>query len=341
MPAAISWAPSRWWALESTIGGVVDCSAPPPAARLHAGRRSPGTNCDNKVVDMVLEYNGQAPARTRCRIRQSGFAKCSGNATGASTSESVYTGSFGSKQTVLPSPAINNGDRIRVTSTWAGNGLNALTELQDHDSGGCAAEDRHEGVVREAVQARDEFGSLKVVEFTTKSGQHVALGGDPGPFQSCEVPLAPPGPHCTSDLQSLSLVYIGNFLGAGCSVSNPQGGYGTCSGVADPGDPVSVSIEPGLVADPDNLIEFGDLVTITQTSEGDLPGLTNLTVTGAGGSQTIQIKTSCYKPLTSATASLVRGVRHGPQDGPARQPGRQHPVPVHGDQTGRPPPWVT
>jgi hypothetical protein len=145
----------------------------------------------------------------------------------------------------------------------------------------------------------DEFGSFKLVEFTTKAGTHVALPvGDPGPFDACEVPLAPPGPHCTDDLDDITLVYIGDFLGLGCTVSNPQGGWAYCSGVADPGDPVSVTPGLGLEADPTDLIEFGDLVTISTGTSWPLFTFTDFQVTGAGGSQNIRIKTSCHKPLS-------------------------------------------
>jgi hypothetical protein len=144
----------------------------------------------------------------------------------------------------------------------------------------------------------DQFGSFKLVEFTTKNGTQVALGEPNPPTDACEVPLAPPGPHCTDDLTELTLVYIGDFLGEGCTVSNPQAGYASCSGVADPGDPVSVVPGSGLLAEPEDQIQFGDLVTLTDDNDDELPWLTTLTTTGDGGSQTIQIKTSCYKPLS-------------------------------------------
>jgi len=284
--------------MESTLGGVVDCNAPPPAPECSPSGDSPGTPCDAKLVDMVLEYTGQA-----CQVPlanpQLGEATCSGDATGATNVGVTYAGKFGYAHTVMPASGINNGDRIRVTSTLQSGGLFPNQKLLISDGSGVRQTVEFHVSCSKPLALGDEFGSFKIVEWTTKNGTTLALGSsDPGPFETCEVPLAPPGPHCTSDLQGLTLVYIGDYLNAGCTVSNPQGGYGTCSGVADPGDPVSVSIEPGLTATPDDQIEFGDLVTIATDSNGDLPGLTNLTVTGAGGSQTIQIKTSCYKPLS-------------------------------------------
>ena len=111
----------------------------------------------------------------------------------------------------------------------------------------------------------DEFGSFKLVEFTTKEGTHVALGA------ATRVRSTParcrwrrPGRTAPSDLEDITLVYIGNFLGLGCTVSNPQGGWATCtrrrrSGRSGLGDRRAGPRRPI----PTDLIEFGDLVTIS------------------------------------------------------------------------------
>ena len=112
------------------------------------------------------------------------------------------------------------------------------------------------------------------------------------------MPLAPPGPHCTDDLESVTLVYIGDFLGEGCTVSNGQGGFATCTGAADPGDPVAISTMGDVIATPDDQIEFGDLVEFTPSSGSTLPYLLWFDATGSGGTQGIDIKTSCSKPLS-------------------------------------------
>jgi hypothetical protein len=281
--------------IESTLGGVVDCNDPPPPQCAIDGDPE-GTPCDGKVLDMVLEYNGQA-CQTPLPNPQSGYAKCYGDATGATNVGVVYTGYNGYAQKVLPSSGINDGDRIRVTSTW-GSGLNSLQSFKIVNSGGVLQKIDFKVSCEKPLALGDEFGSFKVVEFTTKHGGTKSLGDPIPPAESCEVPLAPPGPHCTSDMRDITLVYIGDFLGLGCTVSNPQGGYGTCSGVADPGQAVAITVGSNLEAAPPDQIEFGDTVTISSTNSGDLPGLTNLTVTGENGSQNIQIKTSCWKPLS-------------------------------------------
>jgi len=284
---------------ESTAGGVVDCSAPPPPPECASSGDPVGTPCDAKLIDMVLEYNGQ-DCQDPLGNPQNGEASCDGDATGASDVSLIYTGKFGWRQTVSPSSGINDGDRIRVTATFR-NGLFPNQSFKIVDSGGVRQTVDFHISCSQPLALGDEFGSLELVEFTTKNGTQAALG-DPGagPADACEVPLAPPGPHCTSDLQELTLVYIGDFLGEGCTVSNSQGGFGTCSGVADPGDPVSVSVGGyGLEVSPTDTIEFGDLVTVNSGSgSGDLPAFVTLDVTGDGGSQSLQIKTSCHKPLS-------------------------------------------
>jgi hypothetical protein len=282
---------------ESTLGGVVDCNAPPPPP-VCAGIGDPvGTPCDAKLVDMVLEYNGRN-CQSPLPNPQGGGATCTGDATGASNVSVVYTGPFAYRQKTSPASNINDGDRIRVTATWK-NGLYPNQEFRITDGSGVLQTVGFHVSCSQPLALGDEFGSFKLVEFTTKNGTQVELGtGNDGRLEACEVPLVPPKPHCTSDLSEITLVYIGNHLDLGCSVSNNQSGYASCSGVADPGDPVSIVPGVGLQADNTGPIEFGDLVTITPSSGSTLPTFTSIDVTGAGGSQDISFKSSCHKPLS-------------------------------------------
>jgi hypothetical protein len=284
--------------LESTLGGYVDCSAPPPEPTCDVPGDPAGTPCDAKLVDMVLEYNGQ-DCQNPLANTQDGQATCSGDTTGATNVGIVYTGKFSNKQQTSPASGVNDGDRIRVTATTTG-GLFPNQEFKITDAGGVLQSVKFHVSCSQPLALGDEFGPFKLVEWTTKNGTRLVMeDGSDGTLDTCEVPLAPPKPHCTSDLESITMVYIGDFLGAGCTVSNGQSGYASCSGVADPGDPVSVTVGSGLTADPVSDIEFGDLVTITNATPGaELPWLTSLTATGDGGSQSVQFKTSCYKPLS-------------------------------------------
>lgn len=281
---------------ESTDGGLVDCSAPPPPPVCIGAGDPLGTPCDAKLVDVVFEYNGQA-CQSPLPNPQNGEASCTGDATGASNVGIVYAGPFGWKQMISPASNLNDGDTFRVTARWRG-GLFPNQKYLIVDDSGVQQEIELHTSCSQPLALGEEFGSLKVVEFTTRNGTTAALGdGTDGTADACTVPLAPPGPHCTSDLQSLTLVYIGDFLGEGCTVSNSQSGYAYCTGDANPGDPVSVAVGSGLEVDPVDMIEFGDLVTITKAGGGDLPSFVTLDTTGTG-TQSIQLKTSCHKPLS-------------------------------------------
>ena len=283
---------------EDTVNGVVDCNAPPPPPVCAVSGDPVGTPCDDKIVDIVYEYVGK-DCQDPLANPQGGYADCSGDATGAVNVGFQYVGPYGYKHQVSPSSMINDGDTIRVTSTWRG-GLHWLQKYLITDHTGVVQQVEIKTSCNQPLALGDEFGSLRVIEFTTRSGNRYALGnGNDGPADACEVPLAPPAPHCTDDLTELTLVYIGDFLGEGCTVSNPQFGFASCTGVDDPGDPVAVVPSSGsVIANPEDQIEFGDLVTFSKDDEGDLPFAVEFDVTGAGGTQTIFLKTSCSKPLS-------------------------------------------
>ncbi len=282
--------------VESTEGGYVDCNGPPPLTCTTNGDPA-GTPCDAKLVDMVLEYNGQ-DCQDPLANPQNGEAHCDGDATGATDVGIVYASKFGSGVQISPASNVNDGDRVRVTSTRHG-GLFPNVKFLVTDESGVRQKVEFHVSCSQPLALGDEFGSFKLVEFTTKNGTTVALGsGGDGTADACEVPLAPPGPHCTDDLEELTLVYIGDLLGEGCTVSNGQFGYASCSGADDPGDPVSVVAGPGLTIDPNIDLEFGDTISVTPSSGSVLPTFTSLSTTGAGGQQDITFKSSCHKPLS-------------------------------------------
>jgi len=220
---------------ESTLGGEVLCDAPPPPPVCAVDGDPEDTPCDAKVIDLVLEYNGQ-DCQDPLENPQSGEASCSGDATGAVNVGIKNAGKLRYRQQIAPSSNINDGDRIRITSTHR-SGFHPNQKLLVVDANGVVQVVEFHTSCSQDLALGDEFGSFKVVEFTTKSGNTFALGdgsGGDGTSDACEVPLAPPGPHCTDHLEDITLVYIGDFLGEGCTVSNPQGGYAYCSGVDEP-----------------------------------------------------------------------------------------------------------
>ncbi len=280
---------------EDETGEVVDCNAPPPPPSCQVPGSPDGTPCDAKLVDLVLEYVGQ-DCQDPLGNPQGGLAKCEGDSTGA-VDVSVLNGGFPAFKTLIqPQSGINDGDRIRVSSRFKGS-LVPWQKLIVTDHTGVLQTVKFGVDCSKPIELGDEFGPFRVVEFTEKTGDVVAFPKDLAQ-DACEIPLSPPRPHCTSDLQELTLVYIGDALGAGCTVNNAQSGFASCSGVDDPGDSVDVVLGSGFEGDPLLGLEFGDMVSITADGGGDLPSWLSLDATGPNGLQSIQLKTSCHKPLS-------------------------------------------
>ncbi len=288
--------------LTSTEGGIVDCNAGPPPAEPGTECTAPaapgGTECDGKIVELVFAYNGAACADPLANP-QGGKATCDGDATGSVNVGIIYTGKNPGDFTVSPASMINDGDQVRLTATGA-DFLKASTKLQIVDSNSVEQSLTIHTSCSQPLALGDVFGSLTIIGMTTENGEIELSNPETPIFQdSCEVPFSPPSPHCTSKLNSLTLAYIGDFLGEGCAVSNAQDGKGSCSGVADPGDPVSVTItkDAGTVsATPDSGIGVFNLTTLSQAGD-QLESSTEFDVTGAGGTQSIAIHTSCSQPL--------------------------------------------
>ena len=115
--------------------------------------------------------------------------------------------------------------------------------------------------------------------FTDKNGTVKQLADPGAPIFLDAVQKSrwrPPSPHCTSKVMELTLVYIGDFLGEGCTVSNSQDGNASCTGVADPGDPVrsvgrSRRIRPRSSRIRTAGIAFGDDDITISKEEGGVP----------------------------------------------------------------------
>jgi hypothetical protein len=106
-------------------------------------------------------------------------------------------------------------------------------------------------------------------------------------------------PQCQGSVVRAVFAYIADTLGEGCTVSNPQGEQASCTGVDDPGQPVSITItsDPVTVeADPNSGIDVTDPVTFASIL-GELPASLEFDVTGFGGTQSLAIHTSCSQPL--------------------------------------------
>lgn len=141
----------------------------------------------------------------------------------------------------------------------------------------------------EPLAVGDQFGSLLLVELTSKDGGTVTL-----PEAGEECSYTPPRTRCHDDITFLNLRYLGGVCG---DTTNLQEGALGCSG-GDPGANVTVVPDDADVialasATPLNV---GDLVGFVHTG-GKLESTTEFTATGDDDSQTLNIHTSCSKPL--------------------------------------------
>jgi DNA-binding beta-propeller fold protein YncE len=288
------------WILEGILyaGGALDCT--PDTADQTTSACVPqgypeGTPCDSRLKEVGFEYTGDG-----CTLPlgnpQGGKAECTDFVLGDGPVNIEYTGKDPGKITVNPSNGINEGALFRVTATGR-NKLHADTKLEIYDSDMSLMQSlKIHTSCSKPLQLGDVFGSLRVVEFTTKEGVTKSLA-DPEPPEltsECLIPAPPPPPHCTTKVEALTLRY----LGGGCTDDNDQDKDDCCG---DPGaSPVSILITKDadkVSATPSNGIAKGDLITITH-SGGKLRRDTKFDITGADGlTQSLKIHTSCSQPL--------------------------------------------
>jgi len=138
-------------------------------------------------------------------------------------------------------------------------------------------------------------------------------GPPPEPTNQCTVELAPPGPHCTSKLEALTLRYLG---GSCNDWINRQDKKCEDSGAGPPGtsEPVQFVVsgtgrdsdrfylDTGPVAvSPDGGVDIGDLVTAVAGAGGkrEFGSTTMVQICNDQGQllETAEIHTSCSKPL--------------------------------------------
>jgi hypothetical protein len=293
--------------LETTLGGVIDCSEPEVPGTACVPETAPPFACDAKIASILFRWTGAA-CQDPLPNPQDGKAFCAGDQVGAEPVNATYTGGDANKITVSPASDIYIDETFSVTATGR-NDLKASTKLLITDDVGVVQNLEIHTSCSKPIDCGDVFGGLEIVQILGTDGTVCDLT-PPGPlFQdACEVPLAPPTPHCTSKVMELQLAYIGDELGLGCTVSNPQDGKASCTGVSDLGDDVDITItkEPDKIsADPDTDIDppfdtTVEVISITKLDGGvpkELPSEITFTATGTGGTQDIKLHTSCSQPL--------------------------------------------
>jgi hypothetical protein len=142
----------------------------------------------------------------------------------------------------------------------------------------------------------DVFGPVRLVELTTTKGGTVTDEVTPVEFlDMCELPEAPPAPHCTTKVLGLTLRY----LGGDCTVSNSQDGKASCDGPALAGDASVVITKDGdkVSATPASGIAVGETFTIAKNDGKELGSETKFDASDGIGTQSIMLHTSCSKPL--------------------------------------------
>ena len=188
---------------------------------------------------------------------------------------------------------IDVGDTFRLTATGTDD-LKASTKLQILNPDRAVAQylEIHTSCSK-PLRLGDEFGALRVVGFVS-GGERKELADPDAPifFDQCSLPSAPPAPHCTS--KPLALTF--RYLGGDCSESTERQDGDNCSG-SDPGAPVSITVTKDadkVSVSPSTGIGIGD--TFTFSSADKLPNL-EFDGSGPGGTQSIEIHTSCSQPI--------------------------------------------
>jgi hypothetical protein len=293
---------------ESELAGTVLCAdpdAPQTATRCVAPPVPPGTSCDSKLTEAVFRFN-RSDCQDPLPNPQGGTASCNGDASDVTTDVNVtYTGKQPDRIAVSPNSGIGEGDLFRLSATGR-HDFHPNVKLLISDDDSVEQSIAIHTSCSQPLACGDVFGSLTLVGFSTKEGLEVECDPAPpgGPLftETCEVPLAPPTPHCTSQVNSLTLVYLGEEFGSDCSVSNPQGGNASCTGdnLTKPNVSITVTKDVTKVeADPDLVMPILGLFSLVPIDpETQLQSSTEFDATDeAGNTQSVVIHTSCSQPL--------------------------------------------
>jgi hypothetical protein len=282
------------WLFEGMAGDQALVCTPPdsgPAAETQCrpSGGSTGDDCQGKVLEAVFEYTGDD-----CQGSLPEGAKCEGS-TGAATATVVVT-KDASKIDVSPSTGIAVGDEFAVAASAAESKGELPSSLKlDVIGTGTQKLEIHTSCSK-PLNVGMEFGSLRLVELTTTQGGTVTDEVTPVEFlDMCELPEAPPPPHCTTKVLGLTLRY----LGGDCTVSNAQDGKASCDGPALAGDASVVITKDGdkVSATPASGIAVGETFTIAKNDGKELGKEAKFDASDGVGSQSIKLHTSCSKPL--------------------------------------------
>jgi hypothetical protein len=172
--------------LTTSEGGTSICDDAPPnqtSSACELPSDEIGTLCESRPVEVVFEYTGE-DCKDPLANDQNGRAECSGDPAGASDVSVLYTGKDPGDFTLS-----QIGNEIRLTATGRSE-LHADSHFLILDSNGSTLQSLtiHTSCSKRLALG-DEFGALRLVEFTSKTGEVVGLP-DPNAqifFDACEV----------------------------------------------------------------------------------------------------------------------------------------------------------
>ena len=125
------------------------------------------------------------PARSRCRTRRAATPSASGDATGATNVGIVYTGPYALQADDHRRPAASTTAIASASPRPGPAGCQRDPEAsRSPTAAACGRRSSSRCPARSRSRSATSSAACKLVEFTTKSGFHAALGGAPGPFDS-------------------------------------------------------------------------------------------------------------------------------------------------------------
>jgi hypothetical protein len=289
--------------LTTTAGGTATLPDPnQEATTCVAAGDGPGTSCDSRPFEIIFEYTGDSCAATT--NTQAGTLTCAGDPAFADPVSVVYTGNDPADITVSPMSGIGVNSLFALTATGRDE-LHSNSPLEITDAGGVLQSLSIHTSCSKPLALGDQFGSLRVIEFSSEDDGTVTLpdpGPPPEPTNECAIQSPPPPPHCTTKVEALSLRY----LGGDCSeTTNLQEGKLVCTDINPTVDPArivvrkdgNIFLDTGSPAD----VSFGDIVDALASVGGknELPAESTIEIFDTNGFllQEIKLHTSCSKPL--------------------------------------------
>ena len=292
--------------LTSTEGGTVTLPDGNELTACVTAGDPVGTACDSRLTEVVFEYTANG-CEDPLANGQGGKASCEDFFTplpDLADMTLVYTGKDPEKFTITQDDP--NQPIFKLITTRKE--LHSDTKLEIRDSTGTVLLQKLKmhSSCSQPLSLGDVFGSLRVVEFSTKDGGQFLLPDPepPAPTNLCTIELAPPGPHCTTKPTSLTF----RFVAGDCSITNDQEGRASCIQHGDPLLETEIAriVVTGTKKNADRIysdtadVAVGDIVTALASAGGSSKfGSSTMAKIYVNGllRQEIEFHTSCSKEL--------------------------------------------